>query len=72
MKDSDGTFRTKYLDNLDDSSVHSNFIEFIISLLWKPACHFIRVPLEAECLCAISFLVSFYLLCMYRALNTIP
>lgn len=66
----DGTFRTKDLHNLDDSSVHSNFIEFI-SLLWKPACHFIRVPLEAGCLGTISFLVSFYLLCTYRALNTI-
>ena len=54
----DGTFRTKDLYNLDDSSVHSNFIEFI-SLPWKPTCHFLRVPLEAGCLGTISFLVSF-------------
>lgn len=52
---SDQTFSTKDLDNLDDSSVHSNFTEFI-SMLWKHACHFLRVPVAAGCLGTSFFL----------------
>lgn len=59
------------LYNLGDIPVHSNFIEFI-SLPWKPACHFIGVPIEAGHLCTVSFLVSCYLLCTYIPLNIIP